>query len=154
MNLKRDILLTMIGKQYSKQEIDQIGALIAQGLPNRQTASSLQRSGADIRNTRYRAKLKADTRNQPQPLLREKVQLEREVLEPKRDKTQLSWQLEALTKRRQETQTHLEIDRRMLEQKLQTSLADLKTKRPELFYITGAEQLGKLAGYFLQWLFS
>ena len=141
-------------KRYKQEETKQIENLVAQGLSNAEIAQHLGRAEAGIRNMRHRLKLKTNTQNQLQPLLREKKELEKKVQEQRQTQTQLSWQLESLEKTRQETQTYLKLDQQTLEQKLQTALVELKTKKPELFYVTGAEQIAKLGAYFIQWLFS
>jgi DNA-binding CsgD family transcriptional regulator len=141
-------------KRYLQEQIKQIENLVAQGLSNTEIAQHLGRAEAGIRNIRHRLKLKTNTQNQFQPLLREKKELEKKVQEQRQTQTQLSWQLDSLQRRTQETQTYLKLDQLTLEQKLQTALTELKTKKPELFYITGTEQIAKLAVYFIQWLFS
>ena len=50
-----------MGKQYSKEEMEQIRTLANEGVTNREIASTLQRPEAGIRNIRYRQKLKAET---------------------------------------------------------------------------------------------
>jgi len=141
-------------KRYKQEETKQIQNLVTQGLSNREIAERLGRAEAGIRNIRHRLKLKTNTQNQLQPLLREKTELDRKVQELKQTQTQLSWQLDSLQKKRQETQTYLKLDQLTLEQKLQTALTELKTKKPELFYITETEQIAKLATHFIQYIFS
>jgi len=141
-------------KRYSQEELKQIQNLVAQGVSNTEIAQHLGRAEAGVRNIRHRLKLKTNTQNQLGVLLREKGELEKKVQQLKQTQGQLSWQFESLQKKRQEIQTHLGLDQQTLEQKLQTALVELKTKKPELFYMTGTEQIAKLATYFMQWLFS
>jgi hypothetical protein len=74
--------------------------------------------------------------------------------ELRRNQAQETIQLSSLQNKRQETRACLELDQQTLQQKLQTALAELKVKKPELFYITGTEQIAKLATHIIQWLLS
>ena len=141
-------------KRYSQEETKKIHDLVAQGLSNEEIAQHLARATAGIRNIRHRLKLKTKTQNQLQSLLRQKDELEKKVQELERNQAQETLQLGSLQTKRQETKAYLELDRQTLQQKLQTALIELKNKKPELFYITGTEQIAKLAVYFIQWLFS
>jgi transposase len=141
-------------KRYKQEELKQIQNLVTQGLSNREIAERLGRAEAGIRNIRHRLKLKTNTQDQLGVLLQEKGELEKKVQEQRQTQTQLSWQLESLQKKRQETQTYLKLDQLILEQKLQISLIELKIKKPELFYMSGAEQIAKLAIHFIQYVFS
>lgn len=141
-------------KRYSQEETKQIQDLVVQGLSNREIAQRFGRAEAGIRNIRHRLKLKTNTKNQLRSLLQEKNDLTNKVQELRQTQKQLSSQLDSLQKRRQEAQMRLEIDQHAQEQNLQIALIKLKIKKPELFYITGAEQISKLAANFMQWLFS
>jgi transposase len=141
-------------KRYSREETKQIQDLVAQGLSNREIAQRLGRAEAGIRNMRHRLKLKAETRNQLQSLLRQKDELEKKVQDLRHSQAQETMQLGSLQTKRQETKAYLELDQQTIQQKLQTSLTELKTEKPELFYITGTEQITKLATHIIQWLLS
>ena len=41
-----------------------------------------------------------------------------------------------------------------MKMKIESQLVSLKIEKPDLFRITGAEQMGKLVGVFLKWLLS
>lgn len=141
-------------KHYLQQEIKQIQDLVTQGLSNREIAQRLGRAEAGIRNIRHRLKLKTNTRNQFQSLLQEKAELEKKVHELRSSQAQEIVQLSSLQNKRQEIRAYLLLDRQTLQQKLQTSLTELKTKKPELFYVTETEQITKLATHIMQWLLS
>jgi transposase len=141
-------------KRYSQEEIQQIENSVTQGCSNTEIAQHLGRAEAGIRNMRHRLKLKTNMRNQLQSLLRENAELERKVQELRRSQAQETLQLSSLQNKRQETRAYLELDQQMLQQKLQTALIELKTKKPELFYITETEQIEKIATHIIQWLLS
>lgn len=141
-------------KHYSQEETKQIQNLVAQGCSNTEIAQKLGRAEAGIRNIRHRLKLKTNTRDQLQSLLQEKAELEKNVQELRRNQAQETKQLSSLQNKRQETWIRLQLDQQTLQQKLQTSIAELKTRKPELFYITETEQITKLATNLIQWLLS
>lgn len=87
-------------------------------------------------------------------LLHKKADLEEKVQGLRRSQAQETVQLSSLQNKRQETRAYLELDQQTLQQRLQTSLTELKTEKPELFYITGTEQIAKLATHIIQWLLS
>jgi hypothetical protein len=99
-------------------------------------------------------KLKTNTQNQLQSLLRHKAELEKKEKELTQTQNKISWQIDSLQRRREEIQTQIKLDQQTLEQKLQTALTELKTKKPELFYIAESEQIAKLATHIIQWLLS
>ena len=140
-----------MGRRYTPEEIQQIQALIEEGLTNRQIATWLNRSEAGIRNIRHRTKLKTDTTKTLQTL----IQDEREL---KTQASRLQREVEALTTRREKIQTVLRIEEQALNQRLHIALIKLKDIKPELFHITGEEQLGKLVGeitgILLKWIIS
>jgi hypothetical protein len=101
---------------------------------------------------RHRRKLKTNTQHQLQSLLQEKAELAKKVQELRRSQAQETLQLSSLQNKRQETTAYSALDEQTLQQKLQTALIELKTKKPELFYITETEQIAKLATHLIQWL--
>ena len=141
-------------KSYSLEEIKQIQNLVSQGFSNREIAQRLGRAEAGIRNIRHRLKLKTNTRNQLQSLLQEKTELEKKVQELRRSRAQETLQLDSWQTKRREARAYLGLDLLTLQQKLQTTLIRLKNEKPELFYITGTEQIAKLTTNILQWLLS
>jgi len=140
-----------LGRRYTQEEIQQIQALMDEGLANRQIATRLGRSEAGIRNIRHRTKLKTDTTKTLQTL----IQDEREL---KVQTSRLQREVDTLTTRRNQIRSVLRIEEQALNQRLQTALTRLKDQKPELFHITIEEQMEKLAGElttaFLKWLTS
>ena len=141
-----------MGNRYSKEESSQIESLVAEGLTNREIASKLGRSEAAVRNLRYRTKLQKKTRDDIGSLSRLKEKLESEIGELNQTKTSLSNDVRSLEERKE----HLEnlLTQESTEKKMEDKLMELKLEKPELFYISGEEQIAKLAGYFVKWLIS
>ena len=138
-----------MGRRYTLDEINQIQALLDEGLTNRDIATRLSRSEAGIRNIRHRTKLKTDSTKNLQTLLEN----ERELTD---QKSRLQREITTLTGRRDELRSVLRMDEQVLNQRLQTALIKLKDEKPELFRITAEEQLtklmGELTGVFIHWL--
>ena len=80
---------------------------------------------------------KETTQNQPKQLKQEKQKLNQLIRE-------LEKQIKQLEARRNQVGQALRIEETQLTQKIETELIQLKNKRPELFEITGQEQLAKL----------
>ena len=112
-----------MGKQYSKQELEQIRTLAASSLTNKEIAQHLGRAEAGVRNIRHRMKLKTNTQNQLQSLLRHKAELEKKERELSQTQNTISWQIDALQRKREEIQTQITLDEQTLEQKLQTAFS-------------------------------
>jgi predicted nuclease with TOPRIM domain len=140
-----------VGKRYTQEEIDQIQVLTSNGLTDGQIATRLNRSENAIRNLRHRKKLKAETKQTIESLMRER----RTINEKIRD---LRWEISKLQTRKEEVSKALQIEEQTLYQKLYNALNKMKDKKPELFYISVEEQIAKitvqLAGSFLRWLIS
>ena len=127
-------------------------------MTNTEIAARLNRTEAGIRNIRHRLKLEADTRDTIQTLIQERDALKKKITQHKHTRSDLSYEIKSLQKRKEDLSKTIAIDEETLNNKLVLALARLKDQKPDLFYISGAEQLGKLAGTlagaFLQWLFS
>ena len=140
-----------MGNRYSKEEQERIKALVAEGFTNREIAAQLNRTEAAIRNQRHRMKLQAETKTSLQSLLRKKKALSTKVM-------YLKSEVRTLQERREDISKILGTEEEALTERLTTALTRLKDERPELYQITGAEQIGKLAGTltaaFIKWLFS
>ena len=138
-----------LGRRYTPEEIQQIQALIDEGLTNRQIAARFNRSEAGIRNIRYRNKLKTETTKNIQTLLHQERELNTQI-------SRLQKEVEILATRREKIQLVLRVQEQILNKKLQKALTRLKDTKPELFQISAQEQLGKLAGelskVFIKWL--
>jgi hypothetical protein len=131
-----------LGKRYTREEISQIQELSEQGLTDESIAQQLGRSTNAIRNIRYRNQLKSKIIRSIQELKQENQKLKRTNL--------------YLKAREQDLAKAVQIDEKTLHLKIETSLTQLKHKKPELFYISGQEQINKLtaqiATSFIQWL--
>ena len=140
---------TDLGRRYTHEEINQIQALIDEGLTNRDIATRLNRSEAGIRNIRHRTKLKKHTTKSLQTLLQQEKEFAAR-------NSHLQREVDYLTTRRNEIRSILRMDEQAINQRLQISLTRLKDKNPELFCFTIEEQFGKLAGELtgalLKWL--
>jgi len=154
----RDIIEIKMGARYSREDLEQIKARIAEGLTNREIATGLGRTEAGIRNLRYRLKLEADTRETLQSLLRERKALSKKITGLDWSRAQLSSEIKSLQDKKDNISELLRIDEEALKERLKTALTELKHQKPELFHISGAEQIGKIAGYltgaFIKWLVS
>jgi len=140
-----------LGRRYTTEEIQQIQALIDEGLTNREIATKLSRSEAGIRNIRHRTKIKTNTTKSLQILL----QNDREL---KAQASRLQSEIETLTTRRDKVLSVLRTGEQALNQRLQIALIRLKDEKPELFEISLQEQIGKIAAEFtidfLKWIVS
>ena len=144
----------MAGKRYSRAEINQIRALIDEGLSNREIASKLGRPEAGIRNIRYRQGLKNKAENETKKLFKERDTLRVQVFELQGKKAELSRSVEALEKRMETAETFLKIDKILLRSTLTNALTGLRAERPELFILNEQEQKSMLIGLLLKWIFT
>ena len=140
-----------MGNRYSQEELGSIEPLILEGLTNKEIASKLGRSEAGIRNVRYRQKLKRKTEDSIRHLHLQKEKIESEIDELKQTKTNLSNDVKSLEERKEHL---LAFNEESAKKKIEETLIKLKIEKPELFYISGEEQLAKLVGHFLKWLVS
>ena len=138
-----------MGKRYSREELEQIKALAREGLSSKEIATSLGRTEAGIRNIRHRVKIRADTQDSIHSLSSERNSLRLSVMGLRREVSVLQARRNAISKL---LQTEVET----LKTRLQRTLLNLKDQKPELFQITGEEQIlkltGQLLGSFLRWL--
>ncbi len=68
-----------MGKRYTREEIDQIQALVTDGLTDREIAERLGRSEDGIRNIRHRKKLRAATTRSLQSLIHKEKEVNERV---------------------------------------------------------------------------
>jgi len=131
-----------LGKRYTEEEKRHIQDLVNQRYTDEAIAQQLGRSTNAIRNIRHRNNIKTKETKSIKEL---KQQTQR--LEQKRIK--LEQRLSLLQK------TH-QIEENKFRNRLETELTRLKDRKPELFYITGEEQLAKvttqLAISIIRWL--
>jgi predicted transcriptional regulator len=135
-----------LGKRASGAEIEQIKNLVSEHLTNREIALKVGRTESAIRNIRFREGLKASTQNQLPFLIKDRDQIKREISQLTERRNQLSINVSGLRFRREELSKALQIDKATLQDRLSKALLDLKQKRPDLFIISGEEQIAKLMG--------
>ena len=126
-----------MGKRYTEQEKQMIQELANQGHSDEFIAQQLGRSTNAIRNYRHRTNIKTKETINIEQLKQEKQKLTQQTKE-------IEKQMRQLETRRDQVRQALRIEETQLTQKIQTELIQLKNKRPELFEITGQEQLAKL----------
>jgi septal ring factor EnvC (AmiA/AmiB activator) len=138
-----------VGKQYTDKEICLIQDYAVKGLTDREIADKLNRTPDAIRNIRHRHNLEQNTKKTLATLKQETKTIQKR-------KSTLEQQIARLQTRRDQVTKALQVDEQTLEQRIHNSLTRLKHQQPELFYITGQEQLGKLtaqlATYLIRWL--
>ncbi|MFC1803848.1 hypothetical protein ACFL0D_07790 [Thermoproteota archaeon] len=138
-----------MGKRYTEQEISQIQALTNEGITDIEIAQRLGRTEDSIRNIRHRNKLRAQIKDSIETLRDTRKRLSRKIAKQQQDMT-------ALQKRKQDVSQALQQDEIIFNIKLEEALRKMKHRTPELFYLTGQEQLiqltAQIAGPFLKWL--
>jgi len=125
-----------VGKRYTKDEFGLIQALNIEGFTDREIAVKLGRTEDSIRNMRFRYKLKTKTKTSLETLRNEKINLQTEVVKLKRDVTSIQLRKQVITKA-------LQTDETTLNNRIKTTLREMKYRKPELFHITGEEQPSK-----------
>jgi predicted transcriptional regulator len=145
-----------LGRRFTGPEREQIGKLISEGLTNREIAERLGRTEAAVRNIRYREGLRAATANQLPELTRQRDKLRGEVEQLTQRRTFLSAENGDIKTRTGQASKALQLNDETLRTRIQSELVQLKQQRPELFIMTGQEQLNRLtvelATTFLKWL--
>ena len=142
-----------MGKRFTGAEIEQIKTHVSEGLTNREIAQKLSRTEPAVRNIRYREDIKASTKNQLPLLIRDRDRLTQEIAQLTQRKNLLSENISGLQVRRGDLSKALQFDESALQARLSKALPELKQKRPELFYISGEEQLAKITENILSALF-
>jgi IS30 family transposase len=131
----------MGGRRTTRQEMEQIEALTKEGLTTREIAERLNRSEAAIRNLRYKKRLAPRLQDETAVLLKQKFELTKSLKTLQNQKASLVYELNNLNNRKQTIEAALRIDKVLLEQTLAKALIGLKQQRPDLFYMTGADQI-------------
>ncbi len=119
-----------MGKRYTEQEKQLIQELANQGHTDESIAQQLGRSTNAIRNYRHRTNIKVKESTSIQQLKQQSHELDQKRIK-------LENRIRPLRKTRQ-------IEEEAFQQRLENELIRLKDKKPELFEITGQEQLTKL----------
>ena len=126
-----------MGKKYTEEEKRHIQELTRQGYTDEYIAQQINRSTNAIRNIRHRNGIKTRETKTIQQLKQDKQSLTQQT-------QKLDYKLRQLERQRDQLRKALQLDGSVFKNKLETELIILKDQRPELFQITGEEQLAKL----------
>ena len=139
-----------MGNRYKKEEMTHVENLVLEGLTNRQIALKLGRSEQAIRNLRYRLKLKTHTEDTIRSLTQSKKELETEVNKLVKNKNCLTSVIDVLEKKKRQIVNSNET---LMKKQIEETLVELKIEKPELFHITGQDQIAILVGRILKLVF-
>jgi IS30 family transposase len=140
----------MGGKRTSKEELAQLEALTKQGLTAREIAQELDRSPAAIRNLRYKKHLVTRAEDETKALFQQRDELRNALKTLQGQKTTLAYELESLKKENQKLEAIIYMNKINLENALAQGLMNLKQQRPDLFTLSGPEQIAMLLKAFLK----
>ena len=145
-----------MGRRFNGAEREHIGKLVSEGLTSREIAEKLGRTEAAVRNIRYREGLKTTTANQLPELTRQRDKLRGEVTQLTQRRIWLLAENSSIRTRRDQASKAFQLDEETLKTRIQSEIVKLKQQRPELFIMTGQEQLNRLTveltTTFLRWL--
>ena len=116
----------------------------------RDIAERLGRSPAAIRNLRYKKHLVIRAQDETKAMLRQRDELINMVKFLQGQKTLLALEVEYLGKEKGRLETAITIDKVRLEGTLVQALMNLKLQRPDLFTLSGPEQIVMLLKAFLK----
>ena len=139
----------MGGRRISNEESEQIELLVEEGVTNREIAEKLGRSEAGIRNLRYRKGLCKIAENESKVLFQQRDQLRNAVWTLQGQKTLLITEVNRLKKEKEKLEALINTDKTLLQGVLAQALVNLKQQRPDLFILTGQDQMVYLARFFL-----
>ena len=142
----------MGGKRISEEELQQIEVLVDEGLTNREIAQKLGRSEAGIRNLRYRKKLVTKAEDESKVLFQQRDQLRNAVWNLQGQKNFLTQEITGLRKEKDKLEASINTDKTLLQGVLAQALVNLKQQRPDLFILTGQDQIVSLARIFFRYV--
>jgi len=131
----------MGGRRSTKQELIQLEAFIEEGLTTRQIAEKLGRSEAGIRNLCYRKKLVRKAEDETKLLFKQRDQLREIVTTLQGKKILLNQEVDGLRKKKEKLESIIYFDKNLLQKTLSQALVHLKQKKPDLFILTGQDQI-------------
>lgn len=131
----------MGGRRTSKEELAQLEALTKEGLTARDIAQRLDRSPAAIRNLRYKKHLVAGAEDESKVLFQQRDDLRNVLKTLQGQKTALVYEIDILKKEKQKLEAIIYMDKIHLENALAQALMNLKIQRPDLFTLSGPEQI-------------
>jgi IS30 family transposase len=139
----------MGGKRITKEELQQIETFIEKGLTNREIGEKLERSEAGIRNLRYRKGLVNKAEDESKVLFKQRDELKMIVGRLHGQKRSLTAEVVGLRKEKEKLETVINANKSELYGVLAQALMNLKLQRPDLFYLTGQDQMVSLVRLFL-----
>ena len=140
----------MGGRRTTKAELAQLEALTKEGLTARDIAQKLDRSPAAIRNPRYKKHLAIRVQDETKALFQQRDELNRIVMGLQGQKTVVSYELDRLRTEKERLEATIRTDRGLLQETLTQGLMNLKQQRPDLFTLSGPEQIAMLLKAFLK----
>jgi hypothetical protein len=140
----------MGGRRTTKEELLQLEALTKEGLTARDIAQKLGRSPAAIRNLRYKKHLVIRVQDDTKALFHQRDELTNVVKFLQGQKTSLAFEVEYLGKEKARFGAAIATDKARLEETLAQALMNLKQQRPDLFTLSGPEQIAMLLKAFLK----
>ena len=126
-----------------------IETFIEEGLTNREIAEKLGRTEAGIRNIRYRKGLVSKAEDESKVLFQQRDDLKRILGILQGQKALLSTEVVGLRKEKEKLEAIINSDKSELQGVLAQALFNLKQKRPDLFILTGQDQMVSLVRLFL-----
>ena len=140
----------MGGKRTTKEELAQLEALTKESLTCREIAQKLGRSLAATRNLRYKKHLVARAEDEVKALFHQRDDLANVVKNLQGQKTLLSYELDYLRTEKERLDAGIAAARNCLQETLAQRLMSLKQQRPDLFTLSGPEQIAMLLRVFLR----
>ena len=134
----------MGGRRTSKEELVQLEAMTEEGLTIREIAQRLGRSEAGIRNLRYRKRLVKKAEDETEVLFQQRDELKNTVDTLQGQKTLLANEVTGLRKEKEKLEATINMDKIQLFGVLAQALVNLKQQRPDLFILTGQDQMVSL----------
>ena len=140
----------MGGRRTKKEELTQIEAMTKEGLTCREIAQKLGRSTAAIRNLRYKKHLVVRAEDETKALFQQRDELSNVVKSLQGEKRVLSFEIDYLKGEKERLEVAIRTDKGLLQETLAQGLINLKRQRPDLFTLSGPEQIAMLLKVFLQ----
>ena len=142
----------MGGRRTSKEELQQVEDLVEERLTNREIAEKLDRTEAGIRNLRYRKNLVTKAEDESKDLFQQRDELKRIVGSLHWQKTLVSTEVNRLKNEKEKLEALINADKTLIQGILSQALMNLKQQRPDLFILTGQDQMVSLARLFLDFI--
>lgn len=140
----------MGGRRTSKEELAQVEVLTKEGWTARDIAQKLDRSAAAIRNLRYKKHLAGRAEDETKALFQQRDELSNTVRGLQGEKRALVFEIDCLKGERERLEAAITAARNCLQETLAQRLITLKQQRPDLFTLSGPEQIAILIKAFLK----